>query len=175
MLVDAWKPYASKLDLKSSVLSRDMDTMSTDAYLSTLVNVRKFENDQIESDIKIQIVRSDSSTFLPLLSENTFDFIYIDGDHKYNKVKNDLIHAKRLINKEYGVICGDDLEILPTDELIKLSENHKETDFLNMKSKNLDYSFHPGVLLAIAEEFGTVSMLNGFWWIVCRKNEFCLS
>ena len=175
MLVDAWKPYASNHDLKSSTLSRDMDTMATNAYLSTLVNIQKFENETIGSDTKVQIVRSDSLTFLPLLGDNSFDFIYIDGDHKYNKVKNDIIQAKRLINKDYGVICGDDLEVLPNAELAEISASHKNEDFLNIELSGLTYNFHPGVLLAVAEEFGTVSMLNGFWWIVCRDGEFVLS
>ena len=79
--------------------------------------------------------------------------------------------AKRLINKDFGLICGDDLEKLPTDELYQLALENLNRDCLR------DPKFHPGVLAAIKEEFETVHMVNGFWWIAYRGGgpdlEFC--
>lgn len=65
-----------------------------------------------------------------MLKDGIFDFIYIDGDHKYENVKSDILHAKRLINKKFGVICGDDLDKVPTEELTELSKDFKNRDFL---------------------------------------------
>src|SRR5690606_18737064 len=94
-------------------------------------------------------------------------FIYIDADHKYRSVKDDVVNAKRLINKSYGIICGDDLEFLPTPELVEMAKRFKDRDYLKG-----DYSYHPGVCLAVSEEFETVNMVDGFWWVVCGNGAF---
>jgi Methyltransferase domain len=45
---------------------------------------------------KFQLIRTDTETFLPGLSPESFDFIYIDGDHKFDKILSDIKNAKRL-------------------------------------------------------------------------------
>ena len=167
VLVDPWKPYASKADLEDDLYDyKKMDDLSTDAFLSTYLNIKNFEDSSKDRDIKISMIRGDSSVTLPLLQADTFDFIYIDGDHKYENVRNDIRQAKRLVRKSFGIICGDDLEKLPTQELVALASANKERDYERSKK------FHPGVLLAVAEEFETVNMFNGFWWIACRDGIF---
>lgn len=69
-----------------------------------------------------------------------------------------------------GVICGDDLEHLPSPELVELAKRHTSKDYLRGP-----HSFHPGVLLAVAEEFPAVNMHQGTWWVICQKGEFKLS
>jgi hypothetical protein len=168
-LIDAWKPYASKSDLGDGGFGYSaMDSMATDAFLSTFINVKKFQNSNASKNIAVNIVRGESKFFLQQLSE-CFDFIYIDGDHKYDAVKSDLQQAKRIIKKNDSIICGDDLERLPSESLIELSRMHTDKDYIR------DQSFHPGVLLAVAEEFGTVNMFNGFWWIYCRNGVFSIT
>jgi hypothetical protein len=166
-LVDAWKPYSSAQDLADKEYSyKKMDDLSTDAYLSAFLNIKRFES-QDSKNISVHMTRGDSSKYLPTLKDESFDFIYIDGDHKYEKVKIDIQQAKRLVNKKYGIICGDDLEKLPTPELVKISQGHKDRDYLRG-----GHEFHPGVLLAVAEELPVVNMINGFWWILCVNGEF---
>ena len=58
----------------------------------------------------IKIHKSNSITFLQNQYDNTYDIIYIDGDHSYNGVKNDLINAYRKI-KNGGYIMGHDYEM----------------------------------------------------------------
>jgi len=58
----------------------------------------------------VNIHKSDSGTFLQTQQDNTYDVIYIDGDHSYNGVKNDLIHAFNKI-KNGGYIMGHDYEM----------------------------------------------------------------
>jgi hypothetical protein len=41
----------------------------------------------------VRVIKSDSITFLQNQYDNTYDIIYIDGDHSYNGVKNALINA----------------------------------------------------------------------------------
>lgn len=167
MLLDSWRPYASENDLNyPDSFYKQTDAMSTDAFLSAFLNVKKFENEQSDRQISTHLVRANSASFLPCLRENLFDFIYIDGDHKYQNIKNDIKQAKRLVNKRFGIICGDDLEKFPSDELVKIAKNHLDLDYLRNER------FHPGVLLAVSEEFLSVNMVNGFWWIVCSRGQF---
>jgi hypothetical protein len=167
LLLDSWMPYSSESDLKDPGWNyKQMDDMSTDAFLSAFLNVKKFQSEQAHKNIRINMVRGESTSLLPLLKDDSLDFIYIDGDHKYKNVKHDIQQAKRLINKKFGVICGDDLEKLPTPELVALARQNTDTDFLRKEE------FHPGVMLAISEELPMVHMVNGFWWIVCSEGQF---
>ncbi|MEM5471646.1 class I SAM-dependent methyltransferase [Hoeflea sp. AS60] len=174
VLVDAWRPYASSADVLIDEFGAanwdyaKMDSLSSEAFLSAFLNVRKFENEQ--DDKNVSLIRGKSSSILPLLKDDSFDFIYIDADHKYESVKSDIVNAKRLISKKYGIICGDDLEKQPTHELVELAKKYKERDYIKG-----EYGFHPGVCLAIFEEFEAVNMVDGFWWVVCRNDEFSTS
>ena len=170
-LIDSWTRYASPEDLNydGSPVYPLMDNLSTDAFLSAFLQVRKFEDLRKKDDIKINLIRGDSRLFLPSFQSESFDFIYIDGDHKYESAVSDVIQAKRLIKKKYGVICGDDLELLPTQRLYELSKQYPTRDYLR---NEVEVSFHPGVLAAIFEEFDSVSMLNGFWWVEVIDGKF---
>jgi hypothetical protein len=171
VLLDAWRPYASAADVSGDQFGSanwdyaKMDSLTSEAFLSAFLNVRKFENEL--DDKNVSLIRGKSSALLPMFKDGSFDFIYIDADHKYDSVKSDIVNAKRLINKEFGVICGDDLERLPTAELVNLAREYKDRDYIKG-----DYGYHPGVCLAVSEEFASVNMSDGFWWVVCRNGEF---
>jgi hypothetical protein len=168
VLLDSWKPYSSPADITDNQeVYQHIDESRTDAFLTAYLNVRKFETQMKDRDINISLLRGDSKEILPLFAESAFDFIYIDGDHKYDCVKSDIINAKRLVNKEYGIICGDDLELYPAPLLLNVAENNKDRDFIRDP-----FYFHPGVCLAVHEEFGAVNMVNGFWWIACVNGKF---
>ena len=122
-LVDIWRPFASKEDLTEDDGHNHAvyGQLSTDAFLSSFLAVKEIEQSRHKDNLKINLLRGDSSNCLSNFKSNSFDFIYIDGDHKYEKVKEDLREAKRLIKKDNALICGDDLELLPTDELYELA------------------------------------------------------
>jgi len=165
-LLDAWRPYASSADIQASGgFWSAMNNATTDAFLSTFVNCRRHEITAAEKKLEINIVRAPSTSFLPLLASDLFDFVYVDGDHTYESVKSDIHHAKRLIRKRgAAIICGDDLEFLPTPQLIGKARQHLDRDYVE--------GFHPGVLLAVAESFENVEMENGFWYTVIRDGVF---
>jgi hypothetical protein len=58
----------------------------------------------------IKIHKSNSIHFLQNQEDNTYDIIYIDGDHSYNGVKQDLMNAFKKI-KNGGYIMGHDYEM----------------------------------------------------------------
>lgn len=71
-------------------------------------------------------------------------------------MKADISHAKKIIKKNFGIICGDDLEVSPSPEIIQKAY---------MSNLDIDSTkdFHAGVLLAVYEEFQKVNMESGFW------------
>ena len=166
-LVDPWKPYASAGDLSDAQYDyAGMDAQVLQAYFSTILSVCKFENNQ-PGKVAIDIIRGKSERVLSRMQDGLFDFIYVDGDHKYESVKRNLIDAKRLSKKEFSLICGDDLERLPSPELLDIAYTNRTRDYLRDP-----HNFHPGVMLAVHEEFGEVEMEEGFWWVFCIDGKF---
>lgn len=60
-------------------------------------------------ETSVKIYKANSIDFLQS-QECSYDIIYLDGDHTYNGVKNDLIHAYQKI-KDGGYIMGHDYEM----------------------------------------------------------------
>jgi len=58
----------------------------------------------------VKIVKSNSITFLGSQPDNTYDIIYIDGDHSYNGVKLDLQLSYNKV-KNGGYIMGHDYDM----------------------------------------------------------------
>lgn len=170
-LIDSWKPYSSHEDLTddTSYNYKEMDDLSTDAFLSAFLATKSTTNSRSVHNIKSHLIRGESSSCLSAFSSDQFDFIYIDGDHKYKNVSSDIKQAKRLIRKDFGIICGDDLEFLPTEDRYSRAKKFPNRDFLRDPGSEC---FHPGVLAAVYEEFGIVNMVNGFWWTVCLNSNF---
>lgn len=67
---------------------------------------RFMENTEPNKD-RIKLMRESSLTALPMLRDEFFEFIYIDGDHTYNSVKADGTNAFRLL-KVGGFLLFDD-------------------------------------------------------------------
>lgn len=62
---------------------------------------------EYDTNPSVDIIKSDSKTFLKELPDNSIDLIYIDGDHSYEGVKNDLQLSFSKV-KNNGYICGHD-------------------------------------------------------------------
>jgi hypothetical protein len=60
----------------------------------------------------ILLLRGTSQELLSYFAPESFDAIYIDGDHSYEGVKRDLQIAWRIV-KDGGYICGHDYETNP--------------------------------------------------------------
>lgn len=118
----------------------------------------------------IFVFRGFSGNILPMLKNNQFDLIFIDGDHSYKAVLQDVQNAVPLL-KEGGILCGDDLELQYFEIDIENGEKNKEQDFI-IDTKTQNY-FHPGVCLAIGEFFGKeVSEWHGFWAMRKKENKW---
>ena len=99
-------------------------------------------------------MRGRSDAVMPFLAGQRFDFIFIDGDHRYEGVKHDIAQAKRLI-KPGGTICGHDCEIKPTPDQIPFMRANKDVDAVD--------KVHCGTVLAVWEAFTDYEIDNGIW------------
>ena len=59
------------------------------------------------SNPEVSLFRGESELFLSLLPDAHLDFIYIDGDHRYEGCRTDLQLARRKV-KRGGIIAGHD-------------------------------------------------------------------
>ena len=155
--IDAWQPFFDMDIHANEQYAKEMEQLleSDFAYNVFLHNMGTLKN-----KIKTQHFRGQSENILPQLKDATYNVIFIDADHTYNPVKKDIKNSLRLV-KEGGVICGDDLNLqlheIDNDNAIR----NKHKDFIqDPKTKK---NFHPGVTVAVSEEFGEVSSWGGFW------------
>ena len=105
-LVDPWA-YMPNLPLRGyggrvAKSQRDMDAMARDLAES------------FAGDARVVVHRMTSAEFFASTPER-FDFIYIDGDHRYEAVLADLTAAWTVL-REGGVLAGDDFLFNKTEE-----------------------------------------------------------
>ena len=154
--IDAWQPY---IDLN---INTDAPNQHMHSLLNTEepYNIFKYNMQFLPKSVDLRILRGWSQNILPTLPEGEFDLVYIDGDHCYESVLEDIKLSAGLV-ADGGIICGDDLELETqnVDALIA-KENPRLDKYFN---KELDIVYHPGVTLAVGETFGPVSSWDGFW------------
>ncbi len=167
ILCDPWSKYLSEDDAHAAPAYSLMNNLYHVAINSTLKKVYELER---ATGGEIVVIRGKSARVMMHLKPQTFDFIYIDGSHYYDYVRKDIALAKILI-KDGGCICGDDLEVaLSAPEIEALARKNIDKDFIYATlADGTPVNFHPGVALAVAEEIGAVNQEHGFWW-VWRRN-----
>ena len=69
------------------------------SHQSVLNLLKKFEKN-------INIIKGNSNMILKEIS-NQFDYVFLDGGHKYETVKNDLINLTQVINNAGIILCDD--------------------------------------------------------------------
>ena len=55
----------------------------------------------------ITLLKGNSNEILKNIELEKVDFVFIDGGHEYNTVKNDLVHSHRLIKNKGTILCDD--------------------------------------------------------------------
>jgi Methyltransferase domain len=162
LCVDSWRAYFQETEIKAPRAYADMENAMASGEIVFLFNhnIKSSGLDPI-----ILSARGRSADVLPLLAPGSFDLVYVDGDHAYSSVKQDVENAKRLVS-DGGILCGDDLEL----ELAAVDEANaranRERDFIC--DPRTGQWFHPGVTLAVSESIGGVASWDGFWAV--QKN-----
>jgi predicted O-methyltransferase YrrM len=99
-------------------------------------------------------IRGRSDDVAKVLRPETFDMIYIDGDHRYSQAKRDIEHYSNLV-KDGGIFCGDDCEGWLSDFTPEFLATGKEVDFHE--------TVHCGVVLSVGESFEQYSINYNIW------------
>lgn len=153
--VDPWTPYAFTRG------NTDLQAVMTSALKTGEIFELFQHNVQAAGvDDLIIIVRARSRDALPLLRPRTFDLVFVDGDHRYDFVREDLLLSRDLVAPE-GILCGDDLErqLFDVDQHACIA-NMDEGFVVDPRTRD---HFHPGVTLAVHEVLGAVGERSGFW------------
>ena len=74
---------------------------------SVLRLLKKFQNN-------VNIIKGNSNKVLKEINLDVFDYVFLDGGHKYETVKNDLENLTQVINNNGIILCDDyDLSYAP--------------------------------------------------------------
>tara|TARA_B100000767_G_scaffold206441_1_gene193362 strand:+ start:7012 stop:7857 length:846 start_codon:yes stop_codon:yes gene_type:complete len=155
--VDAWKPFFDLNEHQDNSYVLEMEALleSDFAYNVFLHNINT-----LPKSIITQHFRGQSENILKFLKDSSYSVIFIDADHTYKYVKQDILNSMRLV-ENYGIICGDDLNMQMHSIDKNFAMENKNKDFVCDPKTNKNY--HPGVTVAIKEIFGEVSSWGGFW------------
>ena len=92
----------------------------------------------------VTLLRGNSNEILKNIELEKVDFIFIDGGHEYNTVKNDLAHSHRLL-KNKGIILCDDLNLsqaLGVRQAIKEFSDENKIDYEIVHERFAKFDFN---------------------------------
>ena len=115
-LVDNWKEYRDG-DGGGTYFTQEVQDAE---YSVCLKNVSEYGT-------KVEVLRESSEDAIRRFPDNFFDFIYIDGNHKYEFVKMDMAWHKKL--KKGGILGGHDYDPYCLDVIQAVNELVKENDY----------------------------------------------
>ena len=93
--VDIWKPQGPRRS--------KLHAVSSCWYEEAVARLEPWKD-------KVELIKADSKAYLPTLPAESFDIVYIDGDHQYDAVMSDSREALRLVSPG-GVIGWDDCHL----------------------------------------------------------------
>jgi predicted O-methyltransferase YrrM len=99
--------------------------------------------------VRMLVMSSESAA--RVLADASFDLVFIDADHSYRSTKSD-IRAWRSKVTRGGILCGHDCEGRVADFGRERLANSLEKD--TIAGNDRFPQIHPGVILAVDEEFG---------------------
>ena len=104
--------------------------VKTDPYSQQSVNklLKKFENNA-------NIIKGNSNEVLKKINLNEIDYVFVDGGHKYETVKNDLENLTQIVNNN-GIILCDDYDLSYAPGIKKAIEEYVISKNYNLKILN---------------------------------------
>ena len=133
-LVDGLK--LNKLVLIDTFDNPDMMPNSENRYDAN--SNYSFVCERFKNNPEVEIRKGKSETLLPeYIPSNIvdkFDFIYLDSDHSFHNVYNELLYASQIV-KPYGIIGIDDFSTAPDDPIHPYEVMQAVTTFLQVNKE----------------------------------------
>ena len=126
--------------------------------------LKHIKNLQLENYIEQFPISSEEG--VKNITDESIDFLFIDGNHLYKNIKEDIELWFPKI-KNGGIICGHDCELIANSFQI-------DTIKASIGLKNCKYTwdtedmiiFHLGVVVAVSEIFPNANIIgNRIWWV----------
>ena len=95
------------------------------SYESVIRLLKKFSNN-------VNIIKGDSNQVLKNIKPLLFDYVFLDGGHKYETVKNDLINLTEIIHN-YGIILCDDYNLSYAPGIKKAIDEYVSNNNFSLK------------------------------------------
>ncbi len=115
---------------------------NTDVFQRFVANTTKFDG-------RIKPIRGSSQDICPYLEKNKYDFIFIDGDHRYSSTVQDIKSTLPLL-KPGGILAGHDCEGRISPEILGFIDEKRDIDHVDSVYPNFLHC-HPGVIQAVDE------------------------
>ena len=133
-LVDGLK--LNKLVLIDTFDNPDMMPNSEDRYDAN--GNYSFVRERFKNNPEVEVRKGKSEILLPgYIPSNIvdkFDFIYLDSDHSFHNVYNELLYASQIVNP-YGIIGIDDFSTAPDDPIHPYEVMQAVTTFLQVNKE----------------------------------------
>ncbi len=139
ILVDPWIAYEDIVYKNSWYgISNKSNQKIQDQYYFELLNF--FKKDILDN--KVEIFRMTSDDFFST-NNYKFDLIYIDGNHLFEYVKNDILNSLKFVNKK-GIIVLDDYALKGwwNDDITRAVEFHVNEGNIKILKKHNLFSYH---------------------------------
>jgi hypothetical protein len=156
-MIDVWRP------LGDEYLDASNHSQHADAYSETMNNISGYEDRGI-------MVRATSEVAADMFEDFSLDFVYIDANHAYDFVKQDIKLWYPKV-KQNGYLCGHDYINLDWYNDPNFAENKKDKHIWNGNFYHGVFGVNPAVdefctkhnyeLKVTSEWFGT--------WIINKK------
>ena len=100
ILKDEYIPNTKFSNLLKTIYYNYIVRIDPYSIQSVLKLLRKFQKN-------VNIIKGDSREVLKEISLDKFDYVFLDGGHKYETVKNDLENLTQIINNKGTIFCDD--------------------------------------------------------------------
>jgi len=114
--------------------------------------------------------KGSSRDWAPKFDDGYFDLIFIDADHRYAGVKDDILLWMPKV-KPGGILAGHDCEMRPDDRCRQALKERPDLEWIDIPGTPMSGA-HYGVACAVDELFGFRAMLfaehglkSSVWWV----------
>lgn len=106
-------------------------------------------------------IRAPSALAAQVLAAGAFDLAFLDADHSYDGIAQDIRLYAPLVRRDGGILCGHDCEGRISDYDMEFLEAGKQVDYYE--------SVHCGVVLAVGLAFPNAAVDHAVWSVQAQR------